>query len=54
MTRTQDQKPKARRFAVIAAALAVATALSGCVIYPAGPGYYHYHRDYYDHDRDWR
>ncbi len=31
----------------IAAMLVAALFLSGCVIVPAGPGYYHPHRAYY-------
>ena len=43
---------KPRRIAAIIAGLALAAALSGCVVYPAGPGYYHGY--YWHHDRDWR
>jgi hypothetical protein len=31
----------------VAAVLAAAVMLSGCVVYPAGPGYWHPHRYYY-------
>jgi hypothetical protein len=51
--RSRDLKP--RRIVALCAALALAVALSGCVIYPAGPGYYHpyfFHFDH-DHDRGW-
>lgn len=47
----QDIKP--RRIAMLAAVLALAAGLSGCVVYPAGPGYYG-HPHYWHHDRDWR
>jgi len=39
------------RLALAVAAIALAAGLSGCVVYPAGPGYYHHH---YWHERDWR
>jgi hypothetical protein len=44
---------KPRRLAALIAGIAMAAALSGCVIYPAGPGFY-YHHDRGWHDRDWR
>lgn len=43
-----NARSKPRRLATVIAALALAGALSGCVLYPAGPGYgygYHYHYD---------
>lgn len=47
MTRTEKTRSKPRRLAALVAALALAGALGGCVVYPAGPGYgYHYHHDY--------
>jgi len=52
MSHQEKPQPKSRRLAAVAAVLALAAALSGCVVYPAGPGYYghpHWH-----HDRDWR
>jgi hypothetical protein len=42
-----------RRIAALGAALALVVALSGCVIYPAGPGYYHPYFFHFDHDRGW-
>ena len=48
---SRDLKP--RRLAALGAALALVVALSGCVIYPAGPGYYHPFY-FHDHDRGWR
>jgi hypothetical protein len=53
MTRNANIASKPRRLAAVIAVLALAGALGGCVVYPAGGGYYggygHYH-----HDRDWR
>jgi len=47
---SRDLKP--RRIAALGAALALVVALSGCVIYPAGPGYYyHPYFFHFDHDR---
>ena len=54
MTRDTKTKSKPRRVAALIAVLAVAGALSGCVVYPAGGNYgggYHYH--HWDHD-GWR
>ncbi len=55
ITRDMNTKPKPRRLAALVAVLALAGALGGCVIYPAGGyyggGYYHYH--HWGHDR-WR
>lgn len=53
MKRLLHRRPKSRRILAVAAGIALAAALSGCVVHPAGPGYYHpyYH---YHHDRDWR
>jgi hypothetical protein len=46
MTRIANSPSKPRRLAAVIAALALAGVLSGCVVYPAGPGYgYHYHYD---------
>ncbi len=53
MARRPVREAKPRRIAAWAAALALVTALSGCVIYPAGPGYYG-HPYYSDRDRGWR
>ena len=53
MTRLLHRRPKSPRFLALAAGIALATALSGCVVYPAGPGYYHPHYHYH-YDRDWR
>ena len=55
MARPSHRDSKLLRFTGIAAALALVAALAGCVIYPAGPGYYHpfyFHFDH-DHDRGW-
>ncbi len=40
-----------RRGAGVIVAAALAALLGGCVIYPAGPGYYGHG---YGHERDWR
>ena len=40
---------KPLRVIALVAGIAVAGLLSGCVVYPAGPGYYHHY-----HDRGWR
>lgn len=50
MIRKLGRGLKPRRIAAVAAALALAAAVSGCVVYPAGPGIYH---PYYHH-HDWR
>ena len=42
-----------RRIAALGAAFSLVVALSGCVIYPAGPGYYHPYFFHFDHDRGW-
>ena len=58
MTRDTNTPSKPRRLAAVVAVLALAGALGGCVVYPAGyygGGYgygYHYHH-HWDHD-DWR
>ena len=39
MTRNEETRSKPRRLAAVIAALALAGALGGCVVYPAG-GYY--------------
>jgi hypothetical protein len=49
MAHRPDHGRKPRRVVALAAALALMTALSGCVIYPAGPGYGYYGRPYHDH-----
>jgi hypothetical protein len=47
ITRKVLAKAKFPRLGPILAALAVVTALSGCIIVPyPGPGYYHHHRDW--------
>ena len=51
MSRQEKPQPKSRRLAAVAAVLAIAAALSGCVVYPAGPGYYG-HPHYWHHG--WR
>jgi hypothetical protein len=43
MTRNTNSSSKPRRVAAVVAALALAGLLSGCVVYPGGPGYYHPH-----------
>lgn len=43
MTQIANTRSKPRRIAAIVAALALAGLLGGCVVYPAGPGYYHAH-----------
>lgn len=54
MTRSSARIAKLRRIATLAAAAALAVTLSGCVVYPAGPGYGYYHPFYWhDHDRGW-
>jgi hypothetical protein len=52
MSRTLSRNLKPRRIAALGAALMLAIALSGCVIYPVGPGYYHPFY-FHDHDRGW-
>jgi hypothetical protein len=54
MTRDTNTKSKPRRWAALVAVLAIAGALSGCVVYPAG-GYYGggYHGHYWGH-AGWR
>lgn len=47
MTQNANTRSKPRRLAAVIAALALTGVLSGCVVYPAGPGYYGYH---YHHD----
>jgi ATP adenylyltransferase/5',5'''-P-1,P-4-tetraphosphate phosphorylase II len=54
MTRDTKTQSKPRRLAALVAVLALASALSGCVVYPAGHyggGYYHSH--YWGHT-GWR
>ena len=47
-------KPR-RRAAALIAALALASLLGGCVVYPASPGYYYHPYHWHDRDgRDWR
>jgi hypothetical protein len=48
MTRDTNTKSKPRRLAALIAVLALAGALSGCVVYPAG-GYYGGGGGYYHH-----
>jgi len=50
MIRRLSQKLNARRIFKLGTALALAAALSGCVIYAGGPGFYH-HGGFYG--RDW-
>ena len=48
MTRNTSTKSKPRRLATLVAVLALAGALGGCVVYPAGGYYgggYHHHWD---------
>lgn len=59
MTRNAKSRSKPRRLATLVAALALAGALGGCVVYPAGYGYgyrggdYGYHGFYgFHHDDD--
>ena len=54
MTRNDHRTKKVRHFSAVVAALALAAALTGCVVYPDGPGYGYYgHPHYYwHHDRD--
>ncbi len=54
MTRDTNTKSKPRRLAALVAVLALAGALGGCVVYPAG-GYYGggYHGHYWGH-AGWR
>jgi hypothetical protein len=60
MTRDTNTKSKPRRLAALIAVLALAGALGGCAVYPAGGyygggyyggGYHNYH--HWDHDH-WR
>lgn len=53
MFRKQQVTAKARRFSAVVAALALAAALTGCVVVPEGPHYGYYHHHYW-HERDWR
>jgi hypothetical protein len=60
MTRDTNTRSKPRRLAALIAVLALAGALGGCVVYPAGGyyggGYYgggYYHHHHWDRD-DWR
>ncbi|HKT16911.1 MAG TPA: hypothetical protein VJR47_02635 [Stellaceae bacterium] len=50
MKRMLHRRLKSPRIVALVAGIALAAALSGCVVYPAGPGYYH---PYYHH-HDWR
>lgn len=43
MTQVAPTRSKTRRLAAVVAAFALAGLLGGCVVYPAGPGYYHPH-----------
>ena len=56
MTHDTNSKSKPRRLAALVAVLALAGALGGCVVYPAG-GYYggggYYHHHHWDRD-GWR
>lgn len=54
MTRKLATASKTRRFSAVVAALALAGLLAGCVVYPAGPGYYGHPHYWHDRDRDWR
>jgi len=54
MNDKQVQAPKKRGFVALVAALTLAAALSGCVVYPAGPGYYGHPHYWHGHERDWR
>ncbi len=51
MKPTLYRRSKSRLIAALVAGVALTAALSGCVVYPVGPGYYHHYRYY---DRDWR
>jgi len=53
MSEKPDRISKPRRIGVLIAGMALAAALSGCVVYPAAPGYYG-HRDFHGHDDGWR
>ena len=61
MARPSHRDSMLLRIAGIATATLLAVAVSGCVVYPAGPGYgYGYYHPYYfhfdhdhDHDRGW-
>jgi hypothetical protein len=52
MTSQTKRGSKSRRIVTFAALAAIVTALSGCVIYPIGGGYYHPY-GFHDHDRGW-
>jgi uncharacterized membrane protein len=53
MTRDTTTKSKPRRLAALVAVLAIAGALSGCVVYPAG-GYYYGGGYHAHHHWGWR
>ncbi len=52
MTRKQGTTTKVRHFSALIAALALVVALTGCVVYPAGPRYGYYGHPHYWHG--WR
>jgi hypothetical protein len=54
MTHKQDTAKKARRFSAVVAALALAAALTGCIVVPDGGPRYGYYHPHYWHGRDWR
>jgi hypothetical protein len=49
MAHRPDRQAKPRRMVAWVAAVALITALSGCVVYPAGPVYGYYGHPYHDH-----
>jgi len=53
MTSRENRGSKSRRIVTFAALAAIVTALSGCVIYPIGGGYYYHPYYFHDHDRGW-
>jgi len=53
MTSRANRGSKSRRIVTFAALAAIVTALSGCVIYPIGGGYYYHPYYFHDHDRGW-
>jgi len=50
---TRESRIEISPIVTFAALAAIVTALSGCVIYPIGGGYYYHPYYFHDHDRGW-